>query len=271
MSNYFKDFPKILYLFGNEISPTAIQNLSKSTNLINQIADEISAYIEYEIKDFERPDTLSYNLYGTSEYDWTFFLMNDNLKERGWPRTLQSLYEAAEKDYYPDWTCKIDFAFDTVDSAASWSIDTTDPTNTIQLYTAGQKVELGGKPMIVKGKNLQVGEITLYSPYAKADRDSDFSTAGAINYPDGTYGKLLESVKKEMFGTYEYRNDSGNPIDLYFGEWNEATQTYNQPVTKIQFTNLDHLLEQNDELKRIRIIKNELIASVAGKYKANLG
>lgn len=85
MSNYFKKFPKVLYLFGDEITPVAFQNLSKSSNYIKNISDEISTYIEYEIKDFERPDSLSQQLYGTSEYDWTFFMMNDPIMEQGWP------------------------------------------------------------------------------------------------------------------------------------------------------------------------------------------
>ena len=270
MSNYFKNFPKVLYLFGDEITPTAMQDISKFTNTIDQIADQISAYIEYEIKDFERPDTLSYRLYGTSEYDWTFFVMNDKLRERGWPLSMQNLYELAQKDLYTGWTSKIEFANDTVDSAASWALDKT-TTPATELYPVGQEVLLNGQPMIVKNKNLQVGEITFYSPYYNIDRDSDYSTATQVSYPDGTYTKMLENTKREYFGTYEYRNDSDLPIDYYFGEWNNDTETYHIPATRIQVTNLDHLIEENDELKTIRIIKSDLINQVAGKFKAAIG
>ena len=270
MSNYFTNFPKTLYLFGDEITPTAIQNISKFTNTIDQIADQISAYIEYEIRDFERPDTLSHRLYGTSEYDWTFFVMNDALRERGWPLPLQNIYDMAEKDLYTGWTSKIEFGFNTVDSAASWALDkTTNPST--ELYPVGQEVLLNGKPMIVKNKNLQVGEITFYSPYYNIDRDSDYSTSTQVSYPSGAHTKMLSSTVREYFGTYEYRNDSDLPIDLYFGEWNNSTQTYVIPANKTQVTNLDHLIEENDGLKRIRIIKANLIAQVAGKFKAAIG
>ena len=242
MSNYFENFPKVLYLFGDEITPVAYQNLGKFNDLINEIGDQISAYIEYEIRDFERPDTLSYRLYGDSKYDWTFFLMNDTLRERGWPLPLQDVYALSTEKLYRDWTLKLGIT--TADSAAEFA----------NLYPAEQKVLLNGRTLYVKRKDLQVGEITVYSK--NYSPDSDFLGLTALSYDDGTNQKAVTTVK-ESFGTKYYKNDSDLPIDFFF-----STE-----VTKVPVTNLDDLIAENDKLKRIRVIKKDLIETVSGQFR----
>lgn len=247
MSSYFENFRKTLYQFGNETTPVAIQDLSKYVDVIDKLADEISAYMTYEIRDFERPDSLSYRLYGTSEYDWTFFVMNDTLRERGWPLPLQTLYKVGTQELYKDWTCLLDIS--SADSAAEFST----------IYPKGQEVLLNGKRMIVKSKNLQVGEITLYSPYYSVD--SNFGGFTALSYDDGTNAIGLSNTVQEYNGTYEYIDDSSNPVDLWFSN----------SVTKVPVTNLEKLVQENDELKTIRVIKKELITSVVGRFKTLTG
>jgi len=98
---YFRNFPLIPYFFGNEISATQFQNLTSYIDLIDQVADDASFYEKYEIKDGERPDALSYKLYGTSEYYWMFYLLNENIRRQGWPLTLQEL-QTKSREYYPN-------------------------------------------------------------------------------------------------------------------------------------------------------------------------
>ena len=98
---YFRNFPLIPYFFGNEISATQFQNLTSYIDLIDQVADDASFYEKYEIKDGERPDALSYKLYGTSEYYWMFYLLNENIRRQGWPLTLQEI-QTKSREYYPN-------------------------------------------------------------------------------------------------------------------------------------------------------------------------
>lgn len=250
MSNYFSNFPKQLYYFGNEISPVAVQDLSKYVGLIDEIADQISAYIEYEIGDFERPDTLSAKLYGESVYDWTFFLMNDHLREQGWPLALQDLYTFATKDLYPDWTCKLDIS--TADSAASFA----------NKYAEGDSCLLNGNIMIVKSKNLQLGEITVRSPrQPNGGADSNYAGLTMLSNISGGDVVALTATVQEALGTYEYRNDSDLPYDYFF----------ESPAVSRPITNLDKLIEENDELKKIRVITKSQIESVAGKFRSLTG
>lgn len=101
MSTFFQNFPLIDYRFGDEINPALFQNISVYIDLIDQIVDDGSFYEKYTIQDGERPDTLSYKLYGTTDYYWTFFLLNEHIRQQGWPLTVQDLYTYSRL-YYPN-------------------------------------------------------------------------------------------------------------------------------------------------------------------------
>lgn len=98
--SFFKNFPLIQYKFGDEVNSTLFQNISAYIDLIDQVKDDGSFYEYYDIIDGDRPDTVSYKLYGTTDYYWTFYFLNDSLRTRGWPLTEQELEEEAPQ-YYP--------------------------------------------------------------------------------------------------------------------------------------------------------------------------
>jgi hypothetical protein len=245
MSNYFKNFPRVAYRFGDEDQPVSYQKLSKYVDVIDTLQENISSYIEYEIRDFDRPDTLSHRFYGTSEYEWTFFLMNDRLRESGWPLAVQDLYEAAQNDFYKNYTCKLDIS--TADSAAQFA----------SLYPVGQSVLVGDKEGIVVHKDLDLGEIVVSS-------DSDLTTSMAISYADPdsdrtlTVHAPLTNTVYEYEGTHHYENDSGEWVNIFLDD---------NTLNAIPKTNLEYLVDQNDQSKRIRIIRKQDIQTVVAEYK----
>ena len=99
--SFFRNFPTVNYFFGNEISPAVFQNLTTYIDLIDQVSDQSSFYEEYYIPDGYRPDVVSYDLYGTTDFYWTFALLNSKLRLQGWPLDEVEVYEAAKK-YYPN-------------------------------------------------------------------------------------------------------------------------------------------------------------------------
>lgn len=97
--SFFRNFPLIDYKFGDETSNTIFQNLTTYIDLIDQVADDVSFYEKYYIKDNTRPDVLSYELYGTTDLYWTFYLLNTKLRLQGWPLNSHEVYDWAKKIY----------------------------------------------------------------------------------------------------------------------------------------------------------------------------
>lgn len=96
---YFKYFPATFYKFGDETTNATFENISIYADVIDQIADATTVYEEYYIQPGERPDQVSQKLYGTPEYHWTFFLMNDKIREGQWPCSPNSIFDEAVKTY----------------------------------------------------------------------------------------------------------------------------------------------------------------------------
>jgi hypothetical protein len=96
---YFRKFPSVGYNFGDNEAQTLFPNLSVYVDVIDQVKQEIAFYEKYTILDGDRPDIVSQKLYGTPDYHWTFFAMNDNLKESGWPMPEHELRGLVKKRY----------------------------------------------------------------------------------------------------------------------------------------------------------------------------
>ena len=143
MSNYFNNFPLLTYKFGNEVSDTLFQNLTTYISLVDELKGNVAFYDTGYIRDGERPDTLSYNIYGTTEYYWTFYLLNEDIRESGWPLKESEILPSA-KVYYPN------------------MVITTNGNLTTRFLT-GQTVTglTSGAIGVIKKKNIDLGQIII--------------------------------------------------------------------------------------------------------------
>lgn len=102
---FFTNFPLVNYTFGNENSQSVFQNLTTYIDIIDQLTDQVAVYTEVTIPNGERPDILSQTLYGTTDYYWQFYMLNEKLRVQGWPFTPSEVTEYL-KVYYPNTTLK---------------------------------------------------------------------------------------------------------------------------------------------------------------------
>ena len=142
--SYFNNFPITYYKFGDDEPEVLFQNISAYVDLIDQLADEASFYDFQYIIDGDRPDTLSYKLYGEVQYYWTFYLLNSHLRQSGWPLTNQIL-DQRKAESYPHWT-----------------ITTTDDISSHR-FVAGSKIRggLSGTVGTIVETNLELGQLVV--------------------------------------------------------------------------------------------------------------
>ena len=91
---YFKYFPKLKYDLDDNKDTKEIVDVFRFAKVINDSAiDDISLYSFYSVGEGERPDHVSNILYGTPDYYWTFFLVNQEMKNlySDWPMSTPQL------------------------------------------------------------------------------------------------------------------------------------------------------------------------------------
>jgi hypothetical protein len=102
---FFSQFPKVPYTF-DEFTPsinTQIIDLYRYVDVNRQITPDLSSYLTYSIKDGERPDQVSHKLYKSPDFHWTFFIINELLKDgiNNWPKSYVELEDYLNKTYGP--------------------------------------------------------------------------------------------------------------------------------------------------------------------------
>ena len=239
MSNYFENFPKVLYKFGSNERPVLFQKLSKYVDVVDTLKDRASAYLEYEIRDYERPDTLAYRLYGKSEYDWTFFLMNDRLRECGWPMPTQELYEYATTEVYTGYVARLE------------------ATNMGDVAQYANIIKVGSSVIFTGGATATVTQVDLENAQVYLSSDTDITTNIALNMlVDNTVNTIVTGVVEAYNADHHYLNEDDEWLDYFSTD-----------PTKFPVTNLEHLVNENDATKRIRVIKKESIESIVSEFK----
>ena len=99
---FFSQFPSLQYDFNRTGTVERMINIFRSVRPETlQELDNITVYKDYEVHDGMRPDVLSQKLYGTPDFYWTFFIINDFLHDglQVWPLSENSLRKYIEKNY----------------------------------------------------------------------------------------------------------------------------------------------------------------------------
>tara|TARA_R110000765_G_scaffold9042_5_gene28593 strand:- start:5501 stop:7345 length:1845 start_codon:yes stop_codon:yes gene_type:complete len=81
MCAFFKQFPNTTLDIYGDGSQYKMTDIFRSADVTDTKLDDLTTYIDHVITDGERPDVVSQRLYGDPNYHWTFFVVNDWLKE----------------------------------------------------------------------------------------------------------------------------------------------------------------------------------------------
>lgn len=270
MSNFFQKFPKVSYRFGDKESPVEFQDLSVYIDAIDQVKEYASFYQNYQIKSGERPDHVSYILYDNANYGWTFWLMNDHLRERGWPLDNSQVYVKAQ-DFYPNVALRTTgVTFDIVngdnkplcasanfvEGGCLWFPETQQLGSILRI---DQDLALLHVDVAIKPSGTIVQAIS--------KKDFDDITAGIISEPVTP----LEEIN--IVETYDQWDAPHHYEDTY-GEWVTPSYSSEAPypfdwtsvTTEQSVSYFQRLREENDKARSIRVIKPDVMPQVISEY-----
>jgi len=238
---YFIDFPLTQYYFGDEKKSVITTDLSAYVSVIDNFKDAVAFYNEYYIRENERPDQLAFKLYDDPSLHWTFYAMNDNIRERGWPLTNREINLKIEKDF-PDYVL----------------VTKTEIANKFKI---GQTIS--GKTSAATGtishRNIDLGQLTLTNTSGTFTAGEVIESTNANGFSETI---LCSSYSSETLAVHHYENASG--------EWVDIDPTVGPGALYSAVTNTDYYISKNDELKEIRIIKPSSIIEVIDAFKEAL-
>jgi len=242
---YFQRFPFVEYNFGDNEANTIFPNITSYIDMLDQLKNEVAFYEKYTILDGDRPDVVSQKLYGTPDYHWTFFFMNDGLRESGWPLPERDMRELVKKRY-PHRTVTTESTIASNFLPGSFITGKTSGTT-------GRVIE----------RNLDLGQIVIASDQNEAGLNNNFGqteqiVAGTTAEEQAINTANLISESVQYNAPLYYKNSSGDIVDI---------DPYNQSTSGlIPTTIMEDNIEFNDKLKDIIIIKPSSIVTVVSNY-----
>jgi len=240
---HFKNYPKVLYRFGNELDPVSTQNLGTYVDIVDQVKDDITIYTDYTILDGDRPDILSYRLYGDIRYYWLFYYINDKIKEEGWPLTAQEVFEQMGK-YYPHQFIR---TFD------NWF------KGDFKIGNRATGKKSGAFGNIVQ-THPDLGQIIV-----DVENSFDFQTAEVVEAGFGFFNPDTINVQfagKQYNAVHHYEDANGNYVDI------DPLQAAPSVVTPVTFS--ERFVAENEKRKRIKIIKPDVIGQIYSEFNKAL-
>lgn len=244
MAKYFNtNFPTVAYSFGDNESPVLFNNLSAYVDIVDQIKDNVAFYNKYTIQAGDRPDTLSFKLYDTVDYYWTFFLMNDHLRISGWPIPNYDILETA-KSKYP------------------YRMVTTN-TDISTTFPIGQTVSgnTSGTTGVIKRKILELGQLVIDT--GDEPNTINFGSTEVISYTDtdGNLQTLTVIKESEQYNAvHHYEDTNGVQQDITLFDFG------NPSTSLLPVTYRDRLETRNEELKEIIVLRPDAVVQVVSEF-----
>jgi hypothetical protein len=100
--SFFNQFPTRSYRIKGTSVLTNITDIYRYVDVNDLQIDKNVSYLWHNISEGDRPDIISRKLYGDPRYYWTFFIINDHLKDGvldAWPKSSEELERYLEDQY----------------------------------------------------------------------------------------------------------------------------------------------------------------------------
>ena len=195
---FFSQFPKVPYSF-DQFTPsinTQIIDMYRYVDVNRDITNDLAAYLTYSIKDGERPDQVSHKLYKSSDFHWTFFVINELLKEsiNNWPKSYIELDNYLRKTYGP--YSVLEFLPEQV----------FDEDNKLAQYNNSfGSIEFDGRIKMIRngsdGKNLKAAPV--FYDHQKLQLWVEDVESSFLTNDDATYNLIYEGSKKQKLAWAE--------------------------------------------------------------------
>lgn len=229
---YFSNFGTIAYDILGDGKTREIADIFRKVKINPLFLDDITFYTYYTIPNGERPDSVSYRLYGKIDYHWTFQLLNPWLLDmrQDWPmNTIEMEHYIEEK--YP-YTALI--------------INDLELASKFQIGETVQGLASNAIGTVIS-KNVNLNQVLI-------NKQSGSFSQGELIYGQTSNDYLvLNSERLEQNAIHHYELANGTVVDRF-------------TIGAQAITNAEYEIALNEQHTQIKIIRPELIQVVTKKF-----
>ena len=249
---FFNKFPHVNYKFGSQKKLSEFTDLSRYADIIDQVKDDATVYQFYRVPDGARPDAISKRLYDNETYDWTFWILNDHIRDRGWPLGYQDF-----RDHLVAVLPGECLVVNDTDTHSETSITVHALTEQFPVGSSVYGTNTGASGTVYM-RNLNLGQL-----FVTKNNDINF-TAGEVivDTLTGTpiYNATLSGRSLAYEAAHHYLDANNEIVDI-------DPTTGIVPGTYTEVTHEEFLQAENNDLAMIRVLKPSLVTRFVSLYK----
>ena len=233
---YFNSFRKEDYVFSKDLTKR-VTNISLYTAVFSRIADNISFYTFYNVAPDQRLDSISQDLYGTTDYYWTIPILNKDIINT-WndlPKSTNQLTQFLSRKY------------------PGTALLIRDDQELFGKFSIGETIEFDGTDLgTVTAKYPTRGYLTIDPIDASAvPTNTEFTATGKTSLDEIVVSGTAPAYKAPA----NHLDSNGNSVPFYSGS----------PVSIEQQERDD-----NENKSRIKVIRNEHITNVVKQFEREM-
>lgn len=252
-------FPKVEYKLPSGYT-YRVSDFTRYFNANEISLERNSLYNYYNIIDGERPDVVSTKLYGFPDYFWTFFLINDHLKNGygSWPMS------------YLEFETHVDYEYEGVCLQTTESFWEYDHLNLKDIVVLEEDESITG---VIHAINKDLNQIVIKDYSSESDwLLSEGNTIVPVNYSSSTPRLTIQKATEYKYGISHYENSEESRVPVSYGlNFNFSGETiYNQDEILYPVSFIENERKMNDNRSRIRVIKPSRISNFFDSFKKSI-
>ena len=270
--SFFRQFPTINYDLKKDGSIMRMVNIFRNVRPLQNYVDNPSLYKFYEIKNGERPDTVSQRLYGTPDFYWTFFVINEFLHDgyKVWPLSQEQLFDYIKEQYNGYAITTKPVIVRTGDGTISEFRDSLSGKFQLGETITGSISNAQG---ILTKKNIDMNQLVVQN----MKNTNRYTGDGAAN--NNNYELLIGSTTNDSVESYEVFNYADAPhhyyitdsdgIDREYTNMSFINQTIATPENDLKsVSNRQYVNDLNEERSKIRVINPNFIGRFIENFES---
>lgn len=132
MSNYFENFPTIVY------NGTPIRNITLRVDILDNVRDDPYAFLPYTVSDGESAEEIANLYYGDARLSWLVFLSNDIVDPQGqWPMSFEDFEATLARKYEAQAKTAMNMSYMNDLQIVNWTRDNTRTDNIVYYEYTG--------------------------------------------------------------------------------------------------------------------------------------
>lgn len=291
---YFKQFPQLNYDFDRNGILQKVVDIYRAARPLDAYLDDLNAYSFYSVKNGERPDIVSQRLYGTTQYYWTFFVINDFLHDglAAWPMSQEKLHSYMDEEF----AGVVITTNPSVDETGDPGVISSYPNSLSGRFQLGETITgtTSGATGILIKKNADMNQLVLQDvvgtflgssapgPQNATEgvtgnkSEDSVNTYDVYKYIDAPHSYYRTAAAAE--DTVSYTDSSGYTSQPFLEYHNSNSKRVvsngifisgGEPTGELSFrTNRSYLFDTNEARSQIRVIDPKYITQFADKYEA---